>query len=76
MFKPLARLLILALLCASYGCTHSAEVLAEEQRLHDLQNRLESIKESIKDLPLLQEQIRQLEKENHKLAAQLKKRYK
>lgn len=75
-FKAIARLLILLLLCASYGCTRSAEVLAEEQRLTDLQNRLDNLKESIKDLPRLQEQVRQLEAENRKLVAQLKKRHK
>lgn len=75
MSKQVIRLLVMLLLYGSYGCTRSPEVLAEEQRLTELTNRLESLKENIKELPRLQQQVRQLEEENGKLRAQLKKRH-
>lgn len=73
--KSLAHLLILLSLGGSYGCTRSAEVQAEEQRLEDLQGRLDVLKENIKNLPRLQVQVQELERENRQLARQLKKRH-
>ncbi|MBX3171642.1 MAG: hypothetical protein KF760_29805 [Candidatus Eremiobacteraeota bacterium] len=71
----IARLLLFLMLLGSSGCVRSAEVLAEEQRLEEANNRLEELKESIKDLPRLQAEVRELERQNQKLRSQLKTRH-
>jgi len=58
------RLLVLAMLgCGLSGCflTNPYEVRRAERELASAQAELDSIKESIKDLPLLQQQTRELE---------------